>query len=152
MLIQEPLELQYLDKLVIEKLCEFNTTLWKYLAIKYYCEESNNDITQILSLYQDYGLTNIKIKSDDINSFRLQYKLPEFKNLSSKTIKKKVALHCIKNNLSDYFISNELHKQRLFSDHELIKFSSTYLNQNNIDIFNCLINSLDDSYSQLAFK
>ena len=49
-------------------------------------------------------------------------------------MKKKVALHCIKNNLSDYFISNELHKERLFSDHELIKFSSNYLNQNNIKI------------------
>ena len=145
-------DLQNLDKLVIEKLSEFNTTLWKYLAIKYYSEESDKDIIQILSLYQDYGLTNIKVKSDDINSFRLQYKLPEFKNLSTKTMKKKVALHCIKNNLSDYFISNELHKERLFSDHELIKFSSTYLNQNNIDIFNCLINSLDDNYSQLAFK
>lgn len=149
---QEPSELLNFDKLVIEKLSEFNTSLWKYLAIKYYSEESDKDIIQLLSLYQDYGLTNIKLKSDDLNSFRLQYNLPDFKTLSSKTMKKKVALHCIKNNLSDYFVSNELHKERLFSDNDLIKFTSTYLNQNNIDIFNCLIDSIVDKYSQLAFK
>ena len=90
---QEPSELQHLDKLVIEKLCEFNNSLWKYLAIKYYSEKSNKNITQILRLYQEYGLKNIKVKIDEINSFRLQYKLPEFKNLSSKILKKKVALY-----------------------------------------------------------
>lgn len=40
----------------------------------------------------------------------------------------------------------------MFSDNDLIKFTSTYLNQNNIDIFNCLIDSIVDNYSQLAFK
>jgi hypothetical protein len=63
-----------------------------------------------------------------------------------------VALHCIKNNFTDYFISNELHKENLFSDYELIKFSAIYINLNNLAIFNCLIDSIEDNYNQLAFK
>ncbi|MAW84261.1 MAG: hypothetical protein CL832_07660 [Crocinitomicaceae bacterium] len=141
-----------IEKTIINIIAKFNDLSWQLYAVKNYCEKFKIENIQVFRFYKNLLQTKSAIKSDDLNSFRLQSKLPDFKTISSKTIKRKVALHCIKNNFTDYFISNELHKENLFSDYELIKFSSIYINQNNIAIFNCLIDSLEDNYNQLAFK
>ena len=67
-------------------------------------------------------------------------------------MKKKVAIHCIKNNFRDYFIANKLREKDLFSNEEIIHLAATSLHQENLEIFFEFMDTFDNPYDQLALK
>ena len=143
---------QRLENLVFNEIGGFSTVLWKFLAIKYWCSESVSDIDSSFRNFQIFGLQSQKLKSDEIHLYRLPSKLPEYSSISLKSAKKKVAIHCIKNNFRDYFIANKLREKNLFSNEEIIHLAATSLHQENLGIFFEFMDIIDNPYDQLALK
>lgn len=143
---------QRLENLVFNEIGGFSTVLWKFLAIKYWCSESVLDTDSAFRNFQIFGLQSQKLKSDEIHLYRLPSKLPEYSSISLKSVKKKVAIHCIKNNFCDYFIANKLREKDLFSNEEIIHLAATSLHQENLEIFFEFMDTFDNPYDQLALK
>ena len=141
-----------IHEIVKNKFSGFNNYTWKILASKYYTERIDIDIMQLFNHYHSQSTNFNKINSDELNAFRMNSELLRFELLNSKFIKKKVAIHCLKNGMKDYFLSNNLHKENLFSESELISYSTLQMNLDNIGIFVSLIHAFKDEYNQLAFK
>jgi hypothetical protein len=140
-----------IKKTVDEKLNKFNTYLWKNLAIKFYSEEIKQDVIGVINLFQKFRIKKIKITNDEVNVFKSNHKLIPINSFQLKSNKRKIAFRSIKNSLNDYFFSNKLYIEPIFSETELISFAESNITKENIKIFVSLVPLFKDTYNKLAF-
>ena len=142
---------ELIKKTIDEKLKNFNTQLWKYLAIKFYSEEIKHDVLEVINLYKKIGIKKIKITKDEVNVYKSNHELIPFNSFQLKSNKRKIVFRSIKNSLNDYFFTNKLYKEPIFSEIELITYAESYLTKENIKIFISLIPLFKETYNKLAF-
>ena len=141
-----------LVSLIKKQIDSFSDFGYKYLAIKCYAEEQSLNVFELFDLFYNDGFKALKFDSDEINLFNLAYKLPPYENFKLRRNKKKVALHVIKTNEVEYFLSNKIAVDNLFSEEELIDYCKSLINDSNKAIFMNLIDTFKDTFNQLAYK